>query len=310
MRTWWLAIALALAAAGAQADVQKTAPKAKTKPATAAKASAVPVPATQQDIDADAAILQPGSFSWAPERSPSGPVVMVVSLPEQRMHVYRNGVRIAVSTVSTGIKGRDTPPGSYEILQKQLMHHSNLYDDAPMPFMQRITWDGLALHAGRLPGHPASHGCVRLPRAFAEKLYGITKLGARVVISEDSGLGDLDNLVHPGPDAPIDAVSGLPILDAVAGVLPPPKQLAKKDDAKSGKKAKTDADGTDQAPTAAAAADAAATATATATPAAAEPKPEPLPTPIDDPALKVQKPADDARNQEVPAAPAPAKPGR
>ncbi|MBS0215108.1 MAG: L,D-transpeptidase family protein [Proteobacteria bacterium] len=304
MRTWWLAIALALAAAGAQADVQKTAPKAKTKPATAAKASAVPVPATQQDIDADAAILQPGSFSWAPERSPSGPVVMVVSLPEQRMHVYRNGVRIAVSTVSTGIKGRDTPPGSYEILQKQLMHHSNLYDDAPMPFMQRITWDGLALHAGRLPGHPASHGCVRLPRAFAEKLYGITKLGARVVISEDSGLGDLDNLVHPGPDAPIDAVSGLPILDAVAGVLPPPKQLAKKDDAKSGKKAKTDADGTDQAPTAAAAADAA------ATPPATEPKPEPLPTPIDDPALKVQKPADDGRNQEVPAAPAPAKPAR
>ncbi len=301
MRTWWLAVALALAAAGAQADVQKTAPKAKTKPA-AAKASAVPIPATQQDIDADAAILQPGSFSWAPDRSPSGPVVMVVSLPEQRMHVYRNGVRIAVSTVSTGIKGRDTPPGSYEILQKQLMHHSNLYDDAPMPFMQRITWDGLALHAGRLPGHPASHGCVRLPRAFAEKLYGITKLGARVIISEDSGLGDLDNLVHPGPDAPIDAVSGLPVLDAAPGVLPPPKQLAKKDDAKSGKKAKADGDDQGQ-PQAPAAADAAAAP-------AADQKPEPLPTPIDDPALKVQKPAEDGKNQEVPAAPAPAKPAR
>ncbi len=303
MRTWWLAIAMALAAAGAQADVPKTAPKAKTKPAaTAAKTSAVPIPATQQDIDADAAILQPGSFSWAPDRSPNGPVVLVVSLPEQRMHVYRNGVRIAVSTVSTGIKGRDTPPGSYEILQKQLMHHSNLYDDAPMPFMQRITWDGLALHAGRLPGHPASHGCVRLPRAFAEKLYGITKLGARVVISEDSGLGDLDNLVHPGPDAPIDAISGLPILDASPGVLPPPKQLAKKDDAKSGKKAKTDADSSDQAPTPA--------TTDAAIAPAAEPKPEPLPTPIDDPAMKVQKPAEDTKNQEVPAAPAPAKPAR
>ncbi|MBS0200793.1 MAG: L,D-transpeptidase family protein [Proteobacteria bacterium] len=306
MRTWWLAIALALAAAGAQADVQKTAPKAKTKPvATAAKTTAAPVPATQQDIDADAAILQPGSFSWAPERSPSGPIVLVVSLPEQRMHVYRNGVRIAVSTVSTGIKGRDTPPGSYEILQKQLMHHSNLYDDAPMPFMQRITWDGLALHAGRLPGHPASHGCVRLPRAFAEKLYGITKLGARVLISEDSGLGDLDNLVHPGPDAPIDAVSGLPILDAAPGVLPPPKQLAKKDDAKS-KKAKT-AEGVDsattEAPTAAAAADAAAAP-------AADPKSEPLPTPIDDPAMKVQKPAEDSKTQEVPVVPTPARPAR
>lgn len=304
MRTWWLAIALALAATGARADVQKTASKAKAKPtATAAKTPVVPIPATQQDIDADAAILQPGSFSWAPERSPSGPIVMVVSLPEQRMHVYRNGVRIAVSTVSTGIKGRDTPPGSYEILQKQLMHHSNLYDDAPMPFMQRITWDGLALHAGRLPGHPASHGCVRLPRAFAEKLYGITKLGARVVISEDSGLGDLDNLVHPGPDAPIDAVSGLPILAAAPGVLPQPKQLARKDDAKSGKKAAA-GDDDSQAPTAAAAADAAASA------APADAKPEPLPTPIDDPALKVQKPADDAKNQEVPAAPAPAKPAR
>ncbi|MBS0225271.1 MAG: L,D-transpeptidase family protein [Proteobacteria bacterium] len=306
MRTWWLAIGLALAAAGVQADVQKAAPKAKTKPATAAKASAVPVPATQQDIDADAAILQPGSFSWAPERSPSGPVVLVVSLPEQRIHVYRNGVRIAVSTVSTGIKGRDTPPGSYEILQKQLMHHSNLYDDAPMPFMQRITWDGLALHAGRLPGHPASHGCVRLPRAFAEKLYGITKLGARVVISEDSGLGDLDNLVHPGPDAPIDAVSGLPILDAVAGVLPSPKQLAKKDDAKSGKKAKPDTEDADQASmTSATTTDASAAA-----PPATETVPEPLPTPIEDPALKVQKPADNAKNQEVPATPTPAKPAR
>ncbi|MBW8824082.1 MAG: L,D-transpeptidase family protein [Xanthomonadales bacterium] len=306
MRTWWLAIALALAAAGAQADVQKTAPKAKTKPAaTAGKMATAPVPATQQDIDADAAILQPGSFSWAPERSPSGPIVLVVSLPEQRMHVYRNGVRIAVSTVSTGIKGRDTPPGSYEILQKQLMHHSNLYDDAPMPFMQRITWDGLALHAGRLPGHPASHGCVRLPRAFAEKLYGITRLGARVLISEDSGLGDLDNLVHPGPEAPVDALSGLPILDAAPGVLPPPKQLAKKDDSKS-KKAKV-TEGVDPATTdalpAATAADAAAAP-------AAEPKSEPLPTPIDDPALKVQKPVEDGKNQEVPAAQAPAKPAR
>ena len=306
MRTWWLAIALALAAASVQADVQKTAPKAKTKPvATAGKTKAAPVPATQQDIDADAAILQPGSFSWAPERSPSGPVVLVVSLPEQRVHVYRNGVRIAVSTVSTGIKGRDTPPGSYEILQKQLMHHSNLYDDAPMPFMQRITWDGLALHAGRLPGHPASHGCVRLPRAFAEKLYGITKLGARVLISEDSGLGDLDNLVHPGPDAPIDAISGLPILDAAPGVLPPPKQLAKKDDSKL-KKAKV-AEGVDSATTEALPA---ATAADAAAAPAADPKSEPLPTPIDDPAMKVQKPAEDSKTQEVPAVPAPAKPAR
>ena len=260
--------------------------------------SAVPVPATQQDVDADAAILQPGKFSWAPERSPKGPVVMVVSLPEQRMHVYRNGVRIAVTTVSTGIKGRDTPPGSYEILQKELMHHSNLYDDAPMPFMQRITWDGLALHAGRLPGHPASHGCVRLPRAFAEKLYGITRLGARVVISEDSGLGDLDNLVHPGPDAPIDALSGLPLTDAAPGVIPAPKQLAKKDDAKSAKKAKS----ADSDPVAAEA------DSAVATPVV--PKAEPLPTPVEDPAMKVQKPAEEPKNQEVPAAPAPAKPGR
>ncbi|PNS08805.1 L,D-transpeptidase family protein [Solilutibacter silvestris] len=301
MRTWWLAIALVLAASGVQAEAQKTTTKAKAKPAAAAdKTPAVPVPATQQDIDADAAILKPGSFSWAPERSPKGPVVLVVSLPEQRMHVYRNGVRIAVTTVSTGIKGRDTPPGSYEILQKQLMHHSNLYDDAPMPFMQRITWDGLALHAGRLPGHPASHGCVRLPRAFAEKLYEVTRVGARVVISEDSGLGDLDNLVHPGPDAPIDAISGLPLPDVAAGVLPAPKQLATRDDGTSGGKKKAKDTATEDAP----AVDAAAV-----TPPP-ESKPEPLPTPIDDPATKVQKPADDSKNQEIPVAPTPDKPSR
>ena len=115
--------------------------------------------------------LRPGQFTWTPELAPQGPVAVIVSLPEQRAYVYRNGVRIGVSTTSTGKPGHATPPGIYTILQKRREHYSNLYDDAPMPFMQRLSWDGVALHAGNLPGYPASHGCVRLPLGFAERLF-------------------------------------------------------------------------------------------------------------------------------------------
>jgi lipoprotein-anchoring transpeptidase ErfK/SrfK len=108
----------------------------------------------------------------------------MVSLSDQQAYVYRNGVRIGHSPVSTGKSGYETPTGSFNILQKKKKHKSNLYDDADMPFMQRLTWDGIALHAGRVPNYPASHGCIRFPHTFASKLYGITRLGSRVVIQD------------------------------------------------------------------------------------------------------------------------------
>jgi hypothetical protein len=128
--------------------------------------------------------LKPGQYLWAPAIAPAGPVLVIVSLARQDAFVYRNGVLIGVSTVSSGTKGHETPTGVFTVLQKQVTHHSNLYDSAPMPYMQRLTWDGVAMHAGNLPGYPASHGCVRLPMAFAKLLYGATKLGMTVVVTD------------------------------------------------------------------------------------------------------------------------------
>ena len=126
-----------------------------------------------------------GDYVWHPEISPAGPVVIIVSLPGQRMYVYRNGVRIGVSTISTGTKNHATPTGIFTILQKKVTHESNLYKGARMPHMQRLTWTGIALHAGHLPGYPASHGCVRLPLDFAAKLYSVTNNGTSVIITDD-----------------------------------------------------------------------------------------------------------------------------
>jgi lipoprotein-anchoring transpeptidase ErfK/SrfK len=96
--------------------------------------------------------------------------------------VYRAGELIGVSTISSGKPGKNTPPGIFPILEKKRMHHSRKYDNAPMPFMQRLDQYGIALHAGAIPGRPASHGCVRLPAAFAAKLFAMTQVGDRVVI--------------------------------------------------------------------------------------------------------------------------------
>ena len=152
--------------------------------------------------------LADSGFIWMPELSPSGPVVIVISLPGQRAYVYRNGVRIAVSNVSTGRPGFETPPGVYSILQKQREHFSNRYDDAPMPFMQRLSWDGVALHAGQVPGYPASHGCIRLPYAFAEKLFRLTSQGMTVVVADEHVGGPA--VAYPGLFAPVEPVSGAP----------------------------------------------------------------------------------------------------
>jgi hypothetical protein len=176
-----VAVALVLATAGTQAAQRTT---------TAAPAQGAP--GASSDVAEAPPALKPGQFDWHPERAGPGPVLIVVSLDDQLAHVYRNGVRIATTTVSSGSRGRETPTGVYTILQKELLHHSNLYDDAPMPYMQRLTWDGVALHAGRIPGYPASHGCIRLPAAFAEKLYHVTYRGGTVVVMDAASLATLD----------------------------------------------------------------------------------------------------------------------
>jgi hypothetical protein len=127
--------------------------------------------------------LKAGEFVWAPELSPEGPALVIVNLETQRAVLFRNGVPIAASTVSSGSEGHETPTGVFTILQKNAKHFSSTYNNAPMPNMQRLTWKGIALHAGKLPGYPASHGCIRLPHKFSELLFGATKLGMTVVIT-------------------------------------------------------------------------------------------------------------------------------
>jgi len=149
--------------------------------------------------------LKPGDFIWRPQLSPNGPVVVVVSLPLQLVHVYRNGIVIAVSTCSTGKSGHSTPTGVFTILQKRKEHYSSTYNNAPMPNMQRLTWKGFALHAGQLPGYPASHGCIRLPMEFSQLLFSITGLGTSVIIADHTSTHK--SAVQPAPILPSD-VSG------------------------------------------------------------------------------------------------------
>ncbi|HEY8998584.1 MAG TPA: L,D-transpeptidase family protein [Edaphobacter sp.] len=126
--------------------------------------------------------LKPGQWVWAPAIAPKGPVLIYVDLSRQIATVYRNGVRIGVSTISSGKDGYATPTGVFTILQKDRNHHSNVYNNAPMYFQLRLTWGGVALHAGGLPGYPESHGCIHLPYAFSKLLFGITSLGGTVVV--------------------------------------------------------------------------------------------------------------------------------
>jgi hypothetical protein len=163
------------------------------------------VAATAQPPQMPGAIeaLKPGGSLWAPQIAPEGPVTIVVSIPLQRAYVYRNGAPIAVTTVSTGKRGHATPVGVFTILQKKREHRSSVYDDAPMPFMQRLTWKGVALHAGVLPGYPASHGCIRLPRDFAERLFAITQTGATVIVT-DQDVTPVASPVALALDAPAD----------------------------------------------------------------------------------------------------------
>ncbi len=114
---------------------------------------------------------------------PQGPLIIAVSIEQQKVRVYDAKGLFAESPVSTGMKGHSTPMGVFSVIQKHKMHRSNIYSGAPMPYMQRITWSGVAMHAGVLPGYPASHGCIRMPMAFAVKMWNWTRMGARVIIT-------------------------------------------------------------------------------------------------------------------------------
>ncbi|WP_456769640.1 L,D-transpeptidase [Bradyrhizobium sp. USDA 3650] len=126
---------------------------------------------------------------------PQGPLVIVVSIDRQKVTVYDTNGVFAESPVSTGMKGHSTPMGVFSVIQKHKFHHSNIYSGAPMPYMQRITWSGVAMHAGVLPGYPASHGCIRMPMAFAVKMWNWTRMGARVIVSP--GQMSPQNFSHP-----------------------------------------------------------------------------------------------------------------
>lgn len=186
-------------------------------PSAAGPAAAM---AATQTAAQTAATLRPGQFRWyeRPEWVKANiyagdRIAIVVSRKAQRAYVFRGERLIAVSTVSTGSRGHETPLGTFPILQKKAFHRSNLYSDAPMPHMQRLTWSGIALHGGDLPGYPASHGCIRLPRAFAQQLYDLTALGGLVSVIDEV----------PDETAPYDPVPTIAAeTDGLAGALARP----------------------------------------------------------------------------------------
>ena len=158
-----------------------------------------------------------------------GPLLVVVSLSKQQLTVYDEGVPFLHSKISSGSRGHETPTGVFAVIQKSRWHRSNLYSDAPMPFMQRITWSGVALHAGQLPGYPASHGCVRLPEDFAIRMWRTTQMGARVIIVQDNAAPA--EVAHPllfvkkdtpavAPSAPMAALRST--MNAARAALVPP----------------------------------------------------------------------------------------
>src|SRR6184192_1407096 len=140
--------------------------------------------------------LKRGQYVWEPERAPEGPLLIVASITEQVAYVYRNGICIARSSVSTGRPGHRTPTCVFTILEKEVHHTSSIYKGAEMPYMERVTWGGIALHAGDLPGYPDSHGCIRLPLEFSKLLFGVTMKGATVIIADEHSAPA--ETVHPG----------------------------------------------------------------------------------------------------------------
>jgi hypothetical protein len=241
---------------------------------------------------------------------PKGPLQIFVSINQQKLHLYSDGTQIAESLVATGVPSLPTPTGVFSVISKDRFHHSNIYSNAPMPFMQRITWSGVALHEGENIGHPASHGCIRMPRDFAARLWTLTKIGARVIVARGElkpvPIADSHLFVHkvippvPPPAATaIDPVKTAQTTDSTkksdAGDAPAtdaPKAEAPKADASNADASKTEA-------TAAAApqTDAAKTEPSGAEAANAEaPKPD---------ASKPDVPSTEASNSGAPTAEAP-----
>lgn len=134
----------------------------------------------------DAIASPPSAQAPPPPPDPTRGVHLLISLPQQKAWVFKDGELFDTAPVSTGRRGKETPTGTFPILQKKKRHFSNLYDNAPMPYMQRLTWGGVALHAGHLPGYPASHGCIRLPWSFAKKLFGLTNHSTTVTVTKES----------------------------------------------------------------------------------------------------------------------------
>jgi hypothetical protein len=125
---------------------------------------------------------KPAKAKKEPPPKPLDMPLIVVSISKQQLTLYDNGAPVAHSPVSTGMAGHPTPTGIFSVIGKEIFHRSNIYSGAPMPYMQRITWSGVAMHAGVLPGYPASHGCIRMPHDFAVRLFSLTRLGARVLV--------------------------------------------------------------------------------------------------------------------------------
>ncbi len=140
-----------------------------------------------------------------------GPILVLVSLDEQRAYVYRNGIEIGVTTISSGKPGHGTPTGVFVILQKDKNHRSSKYNSAPMPYTQRLTWDGVALHAGGLPGYPSSHGCVHLPSRFSEELFAVSPMGMTVVVASERTSPSA--VAHPPAFSPVNPATGAPAIE-------------------------------------------------------------------------------------------------
>jgi hypothetical protein len=130
--------------------------------------------------------LKPGEYVWYGDRLAPGPVEVVLSYGRQMAYVFRSGELIGAATISSGIKGRESPIGRFQILEKRRVYHSIRYDNAPMPWMMRLNWYGVAMHGGHNPGYPASHGCIRLPVAFSQKLFSIADVGSFVFATNDA----------------------------------------------------------------------------------------------------------------------------
>ena len=142
---------------------------------------------------------------------PKGPMQIVISINQQKLHLYSDGKEVADTLVATGVPALPTPTGVFSVIGKERFHRSNIYSGAPMPFMQRITWSGVALHEGENIGHPASHGCIRMPREFAMKLFSVTKIGVRVIIARNElkpvPFADAHLFVHKAMPAPAPAAA-------------------------------------------------------------------------------------------------------